>query len=154
MQRYMRRMVYYVLPLGLFALLCWEMCGANIWALHRMVPVQGVLDRLDTVSSGTSRVLSNKVLVSYRYMVAGQQYRGENMVCCGLSNASTDPVLGMRDQLRPSLGQQLTVWVDPGNPQRAVLFRYISKPALLLMGFGMLFGFFGLRWLENPREES
>ena len=155
MDRYVRRMVFYLLPLGLFAFLCWEMCGADIWALHRMVPVPGVLDKLDTtVSSRASRVQSNHVLVSYRYMVAGQQYRGEHMVCCGQSNSTTDPILDMRDQLRPLLGQRLTVWVDPGNPERAVLFRYISKPAVMLMGACLLLVFFGLRWYENPRFEQ
>jgi len=147
-------MAFYLLPLGLFAFLCWEMCGADIWALHRMVPVPGVLDKLDAVSMESSRVKSNKVLVSYRYVVAGQQYRGGNMVCCGQSNSTTDPILAMRDQLRPLLGQRLTVWVDPGNPERAVLFRYISKPALMMMGAGLLLLFLGLRWYENPRFEQ
>jgi len=151
--QFLRRVALYCVPLGLFVLLCWQGCGADMWALHRMVPVQGVLDTVDTVSRSASwaRVQSNTVLVSYRYVVAGQQYHGENMVCCRvMSNGSMlDPLQDMRDQLRPLRGERLTVWVDPSDPQRAVLFRYVPNSALLLMGFGLVFGYFSLRTLDR-----
>jgi hypothetical protein len=149
-RRCLRRVAWYVLPLGLYALLCWEICGADMWALPRMVPVQGVLDKVETATkpSPTSRAANPKVQVSYRYAVAGQQYRGENMICCGVQSSALDPLLEMRDRLRPSLGRGVTVWVDPHDPQRAVLFRHVPNSTLLLMGCGLLFGFFGLRKLD------
>ncbi|KQZ39728.1 DUF3592 domain-containing protein [Duganella sp. Root1480D1] len=149
LHRRLRRAAWYVLPLGLYALLCWEICGADMWALPRMVPVQGVLDKAETGGkAATSSRATTTVTVSYRYAVAGQQYRGENMICCGVQSSGLDPLFEMREQLRPLLGRSLTVWVDPRNPQRAVLFRYIPNSALLLMGFGLLLGIGGLRKLD------
>lgn len=147
---FLRRAAWYVLPLGLYAWLCWELCGADMWALHRMVPVQGMLDTVETASkpSTTSHAAHIQVLVSYRYAAAGQQYRGAHMICCGMQSNGLDPLTKMRDQLLPSLGRPVTVWVDPSDPQRAVLFRYIPNSPLLLMGFGLLFGFAGLRKLD------
>lgn len=149
-RRRLHRAAWYVLPLGLYAMLCWELCGADMWALPRMVPVQGVLDKVGSAArpASTSRAASPSVQVSYRYAVAGQQYRGENMICCGVQSNGMDPLLAMRDQLQPLLGQRVTVWVDPRQPQRAVLFRYVPNSALLLMGAGLLFGFAGLRKLD------
>lgn len=157
LRRCVKRAVLYVLPLGLYAMLCWEGCGADIWALSRMVPVQGVLDNVETTGKPptTTRSISNTVLVSYRYVVGGQQYHGENMICCrALTNGTMlDPMLRMRDRLLPSLGRQVTVWVDPRDPWRAVLFRHVPKSALLLMGAGLLFGFCGLRWFDRLEHD-
>lgn len=149
LQRSVRRAAWYVLPLGLYAMLCWEICGADLWALPRMVVTPGVLDKVETSrkSPPSSRGTAT-VLVSYRYMVAGQQYRGSNMICCGVQSSGMDPLFEMRDQLLPFLGGRVTVWVDPRDPQRAVLFRYVPNSSLLLMGAGLLFGLGGLRKLD------
>lgn len=147
------RLALYAVPLGLYALLCWRLCGADVLALPRMVPVPGALDLVDTISTAPSsaRARSTTVVVGYRYAVAGREYHGENMTCCRLlsEGSMVDPMYEMRDRLLPWRGRQVTVWVDPTEPGRAVLFRYVPKAALLVMGGGLLFGFVSLLTLDR-----
>ncbi|NRR32086.1 DUF3592 domain-containing protein [Oxalobacteraceae bacterium] len=138
-------------PLVGFAVFCWQQCGAQVWALSTMQPVIGVLERVEHRNTGTSSRRSSRIEVRYRYTVAGQQYRGQDMTCCWLFSGGTeiDPTYQMMQQLQPSQGGAVTVWVDPARPARSVLFRYVPRGAMLVAGIGLFFGFFGARALER-----
>jgi len=126
----------FYLPVAGFAFVGWESCGRNAWAGPDMVSVQGVLEeaRYEARSVGKRDMLDAKVGYSYRH--GGRAYRGDAMVFCpGWSSGSMiDGLTAMFEKL-PRVGSPITVWVDPARPENAVLFKYMPRAAMLILGF-------------------
>jgi len=110
----------------------WQICGAELWALPSMDPVQGILQRVTVESSRKS----SWVEVSYRYEYSGQTFGGDQLTCCtSLTRNQFGNAGETRDQLKPLEGKPVTVWVDPRQPSRSVLFRSPPYAALAVMVF-------------------
>jgi len=128
------------LPVAAFVLFGWRSCGEGARAAPSMVAVQGQLLYFGTEGRSMAGAKPRAKQVEYSYSVGGRAYRGDAATFCAtLTTVSQiEPLAEMYAQLAPLVGKAVTVWVDPAQPGNAVLFRYVPRAALLLLGVGLL----------------
>lgn len=127
-------------------------------------PVQATLVSASLERSRSRNSSSYGVSARYRYEVAGQTYGGERVaVGSGMDNIGDfQEALGRRLEAAQRDGRPVTAWVNPANPQEAVLDRSL-RPGLLMFkmlfvvifggaGLGMLYG--AWRGRRSEREAS
>ncbi len=145
------RLILYLLPLSLAMPVSWDVCGKDLWIKNAMIPIDGVLTSALRVGPKVrARVNSVHVDVEYTYTYGEKSYVGRNLTFCpGLSTGSSVDYFYERFQeLRPKIGKNITVWIDPANPENSVLFRYVPGMAIVILIGIFMFGLALLRRLD------
>lgn len=129
------------LPVAGFLLLGWRTCADAVLAGPSMAPVTGRLLYIGRQPRPANQLVERAVKVKYSYRFGARDYTGDAITfCTPLSDASViDPLPAMHAQLLPLVGKAVTVWVDPARPEHAVLFRYVPRAAMVILGLGLLF---------------
>lgn len=101
--------------------------------------------------------------IAYEYQVAGKKYRGERIFFGEYGSGSEKEARSWVDKYR--VGQTVTVYYHPRQPERAVLERGARFATFVLIFIGLIFGLVGLggfvwwdrlhtrpKWLERAEE--
>jgi len=146
------RVILYSVPLGCMSLFSWNSCGSNILAAGTMTQVEGVLTKVENTRTPPYSKGGAYIEVEYQYAYGKKNYVGRNMTFC-TSFASRSIVFDrfseMYDELLPKVGANVMIWVEPGNPENSVLYKYVPRNAILIFCFILLFGYFGLRKIDQ-----
>jgi hypothetical protein len=139
------------LPLVAFALFGWQSCADAALSAPSMVAVDGRLLHLRTLPTSRNTFTLHGKEVDYVYRFGQREYQGHAaMFCSTITTASQiDPMQEMYAELEQLLGKTVTVWVDPVRPENAVLFRYVPRAAIIMLGTGFVFLFVWLIKLDQ-----
>jgi hypothetical protein len=132
--------VVLIAPVAGFALMGWRTCADAALSAASMVPVAGQLLEVTTLRSVNSMKPPGKK-VAYTYRFGSREYRGDaGTFCSAVTTASQiDPLHEMYAQLALMAGKSVTVWVDPAQPEHAVLIKHVPRGAIVGLGVGMIF---------------
>lgn len=105
-----------------------------------------------STSTRTAGQRSQFLHLLYRYEVNGQAYEGNRIQAGTFGMASGDSLKKFGDRFPE--GQQVPVYVDPGDPTNAVLVPGLSSVAKMLYAFSgfLAFGVFLLGALTTPAK--
>lgn len=128
------------LPVAAFVLFGWHSCGDAASSGSSMVQVEGRLLGMRTLPAARNNFNTRGREVDYVYRFGNREYLGHAaMFCSAITTASqVDPMQEMYAQLEPLIGKAVAVWVDPARPENAVLFRYVPRAAMILLGAGLV----------------
>lgn len=129
------------LPLAAFVLFGWRSCAEDARSASSMVAVEGQLLHLRTLPTSRNTCTLDGKEVDYAYRFGQREYQGRAAMFCSTITAASqvDPMQEMYAQLEQLPGKTVTVWVDPARPENAVLFRYVPRAAMILLGAGFVF---------------
>jgi hypothetical protein len=129
------------LPVAGLVLFGWASCGEAAWSAPSMVAVQGQLLYIGTDGHSASGAKPRGKKVEYTYVFGQREYQGHSATFCSAHTtvSQIEPLAEMYAQLVPLVGKAVTVWVDPARPDNAVLFKYVPRAAMLMLGVGLLF---------------
>lgn len=120
-----------MLSVGLFW--AWQGMQAKEW--HK---VPGVIQNIEEKSSSSRGGIVTGVRVRYSYEYSGAVYEASR-ICFGMTNIK---VLEEFEYL--SATNQVSVWVNPKEPDQSVLIPGINSSAIFLIVFGSLVSSFAL----------
>jgi hypothetical protein len=110
-------------------------------------PVQATLVSAETVASRGSKSTTYSVRAEYRYRVADQEYTGRRVaIGSGSDNVGEfQQALGARLEAAQRSGTPVQAWVNPDDPNEAVLDRSL-RPGMLAfkLVFSLVFGGAGI----------
>jgi hypothetical protein len=140
------RLIVYLLPLGIGLSLTWGNCGRYIWAENSMRPVEAVLTKAERYGTPPYSKGGAAIEVEYLYTYGNNHYVGKNFaVCYTYSSGSIYPIVEMYNEIQSKVGANVSIWVDPSNPEASVLYKYLPTGAILLICFFLLVGLLVLR---------
>lgn len=156
------RIVRAVLTLLLLAVL--TAAGVSTWQASRtrdFAPVPGTIISRGVSSTNQRSTSARKASqrsqflhLLYSYQVNGQTYEGNRIQAGTFGMASGDSLKKFGDRFPE--GQQVPVYVDPGDPTNAVLVPGLSSVARMLYALTAILGFgvFLLRALTTPAKSG
>jgi hypothetical protein len=136
------RTMVYGLVLSPLAWLGWDDCGRDMAAAGRMVQQPATLLQADLEPGDLSYRSTPSARVTFRYNAADREYLGRNMTFCSKFSAASviDPFYDMLVALKPQVGREITVWVQPDRPENAVIHKYFPRYIMILAAFALFFG--------------
>lgn len=125
----------------IYAVTCWQTYYQS--AGWDKVPARMESAELESNTGDESTTYS--VNCRYTYVYNGQSYTGKRVGVVGGSTSDYGLHAGRADILREhaSSGEPFTALVDPGRPERAILFREIDPWMRIMIPFGLTFAVMG-----------
>jgi len=132
----------YSLVLLPLAWLGWDECGRNAASASHMVQQPATLIQAYLEPGGMSYRSSPSARVAFRYTTGGEEYISHNITFCSKFSAASviDPFYDMLVSLKPQVGKNIMVWVQPDRPDNAVIYKYYPRSVMILAVFALLFG--------------